>query len=92
MKVLIAASSLVFGSIALTLLLNEVEPRDVVIAYASTEPYKVMPQDPGGLEFQYPWLLAYGVAVGRPSSPDVYLAPESEKLLEAVQRYLRFIR
>jgi len=92
MKALIAASALVFGSIVIILLLNEVETPEVIIVYASTEPYKVKPQHPGGMEVPNRGLLIYGVAVGRPSSPNVYLAPESERPLEAVQRYLRFIR
>jgi hypothetical protein len=86
MKVLIAASLLVFGSIALTLLLNEVETRDVVIACGSIEPYKMKPLHPGGMEVQYPGFLVYGVAVGRPSSPNVYLALESERPVAALQR------
>ncbi len=86
MKALIAASALVFGSIVIILLLNEVETHEVVIAYASTEPYKVKPQDPGGMEEPNPGLTLYGVAVGRPSSPIVVLAPESEKPLESLQR------
>ena len=88
MKVLIAASSLVFGSIVFIVLFQEIETPEVAIAYASTEPYKVKPQDPGGMEFQYPGFLAYGVVAGRPSSPNLFLAPKSEKPIETVQREL----
>ena len=72
MKVLIATLALVFGSVAFILLLNKVENPEVVIAYASTEPYKLKPQDPGGMEEPNPGLTLFSVAAGRPSSPIVY--------------------
>jgi hypothetical protein len=57
--------------------------RLVITVPADTEPYKILPADPGGMKVPHRDKRIYGAAVGRPDQPEEILAKGKEKPVDA---------
>ena len=63
--------------------MQERNAREIITEHADTEPYKVRPEDPGGMFVPHQDKRIFGEAVGRPDNPEESLGQDKEQPVDA---------